>query len=173
MSSSKRYTRITVQGVWPDLNTIRKCPCFRGHCRSGCLVLNLPRATGVGAMRKSGAENLHVKSLSRVRLFATPWTVAHQAPPSMGFSRQEYWSGLPFPSPGDFPNPGIEPRSPALQADALTSEPPEFSFTGTTPQIGAKVIRSIQFLQIITSSPSPTESKILFLISVSLLLSHI
>ena len=65
-----------------------------------------------------------VKSLSRVRLIATPWTVAHQAPPSMGFSRQEYWSGLPFPSPGDLPNPGIEPWSPALQADALTSEPP-------------------------------------------------
>ena len=65
-----------------------------------------------------------VKSLSRVWLFATPWTVAHQAPPSMGFSRQEYWSGLPFPSPGDLPDPGIEPRSPALQADALTSEPP-------------------------------------------------
>ena len=56
---------------------------------------------------------------------ATPWTVAQQAPPSMGFSRQEYWSGLPFPSPGDLPDPGIEPRSPALQADALTSEPPE------------------------------------------------
>ena len=51
---------------------------------------------------------------------ATPWTVAHQAPPSMGFSRQEYWSGLPFPSPGDLPDPGIKPRSPALQADALT-----------------------------------------------------
>ena len=65
-----------------------------------------------------------VKSLSRVRLFATPWTVAYQAPPSMGFSRQEYWSGLPFPSPGDLPDPGIEPRSPALEADALTSEPP-------------------------------------------------
>ena len=65
-----------------------------------------------------------VKSLSRVRLFVTPWTVAHQAPPSMGFSRQEYWSGLPFPSPGDLPNPGIEPRSPTFQADALTSEPP-------------------------------------------------
>ena len=61
---------------------------------------------------------------SRVRLFATLWTVAHQAPLSMGFSRQEYWSGLPFPFPGDLPNPGIEPRSPALQADALTSEPP-------------------------------------------------
>ena len=65
-----------------------------------------------------------VKSLICVRLFATPWTGAHQAPPSMGFSRQEYWSGLPFPSPGDLPDPGIEPRSPALQADALTSEPP-------------------------------------------------
>ena len=65
-----------------------------------------------------------VKSLSRVRLFATPWTVAYQAPLSMGFSRQEYWSGLPFPSPGDLPDPGIEPWSPALQADALTSEPP-------------------------------------------------
>ena len=67
---------------------------------------------------------MKVKLLSRVRLFATPWTVAHQAPLSMGFSRQEYWSWLLFLSPGDLPNPGIEPRSPALQADALTSEPP-------------------------------------------------
>ena len=65
-----------------------------------------------------------VKSLSRVRLFATSWTVAYQAPPSMGFSRQECWSGLPFSSPGDLPDPGIEPGSPALQADALPSEPP-------------------------------------------------
>ena len=65
-----------------------------------------------------------VKSLSRVRLFATPWTVAYQAPPSMGFSRQECWSGLPFPFPGDLPDPGIEPGSPVLQADALPSEPP-------------------------------------------------
>ena len=64
------------------------------------------------------------KSLSRVRLFVTPWTVAYQASPSMGFSRQEYWSGLPFPSPGNLSKPGIKPRSPALQADALTSEPP-------------------------------------------------
>ena len=60
-----------------------------------------------------------MKSLSRVQLFVTSWTS-----PSMGFSRQEYWSGLPFPSPGDLPDPGIEPRSPALEADALTSEPP-------------------------------------------------
>ena len=53
-----------------------------------------------------------VKSLSRVRLFATPWIVAHQAPPSMGFSRQEYWSGLPLPSPEDLPEPGIKPGVP-------------------------------------------------------------
>ena len=65
-----------------------------------------------------------VKSLTRVRLFATPWTVAYQAPLSMRFSRQEYWSGLPFPSPGDLPDLGIKPGSPALEADALTSEPP-------------------------------------------------
>ena len=55
--------------------------------------------------------HMRVKSLSGVRLFVSPWTVAYQAPPSMGFSRQEYWSGLPFPSPGNLPDPGIEPRS--------------------------------------------------------------
>ena len=65
-----------------------------------------------------------VKLLRRVRLLATPWTVAYQAPSSMGFSRQKCWSGLPFPSPGDLPNPGIEPGFPALQTDALPSEPP-------------------------------------------------
>ena len=64
------------------------------------------------------------QSLSPVWLFATPWTVAHQAPLPMGFSREEYWSGLPCPSPGHLPNPGIEPRSPALQADSLLSELP-------------------------------------------------
>ena len=65
-----------------------------------------------------------MKLLSHVWLFATPWTVAYQALPSMGFSRQEHWSGLPFPSPGDLPNPGIELGSPALQTDTLPSEPP-------------------------------------------------
>ena len=65
-----------------------------------------------------------MKSLSHFGLFVTPWTVAYQAPLSMGFSRQEYWSGLPFPSPGNLPDLGIEPRFPALDADALTSEPP-------------------------------------------------
>ena len=65
-----------------------------------------------------------VKSLSPVPLFVTPWTIVYQAPPSMGFSRQEYWNELPFPSPGDLPDPGIEPQSPALQAYALPSKPP-------------------------------------------------
>ena len=64
------------------------------------------------------------KSLSHVGLFVILWTVAHQASPSMGFSRQEHWRGLPFPSPGDLPDPGIKPGSPALQADALPSQPP-------------------------------------------------
>ena len=67
---------------------------------------------------------LLLSRFSRVRLFATPWTVAHQAPPSLELSRQKYWSGLPFPSPGDLPNLGIKPSSPALQADALCYEPP-------------------------------------------------
>ena len=66
-----------------------------------------------------------MKSFSRVQLFSTLWTVAYQASPSMGFSRQEYWSGLPFPSPGDLPDPGTEPGFPTLGADTLTSEPPE------------------------------------------------
>ena len=67
--------------------------------------------------KASGGDGIPVelvKSLSCVRLFATPWTVAHQASPSMGFSRQEYWSGLPFPSPEDLPDPGIESGSPTL-----------------------------------------------------------
>ena len=78
-----------------------------------------------------------MKSLSHVRLFVIPWTVAYQASLSMGFSRQEYWSGLPFPSPGDLPSPGIEPMSPPLYADALPSEPPGKSqvlfYKGTNP----------------------------------------
>ena len=65
-----------------------------------------------------------MKLLSHVRLFVTPWTVAHQIPPSMEFSKQQYWSRLPFPSPGDLPNPEMEPGSPTLQADAFPSEPP-------------------------------------------------
>ena len=66
----------------------------------------------------------HSQSHSGVWLFETPWTAACQAPLSMGFPKQKYWSGLPFPSPGDVPNPGIKPESPALQADSLPFEPP-------------------------------------------------
>ena len=69
-------------------------------------------------------EWVSVQWLSPVRLFATPWTAAHQAPLSKGFPRQEYWGGLPFPSPGDLPDPGIELASPALAGRFLTTEPP-------------------------------------------------
>ena len=69
-------------------------------------------------------ERKKLKSLSHVWLFATPWTVAHRAPLSMGFSRQDYWSGLTFPSPGDLPNPEVKTRSPTLQTGALPSESP-------------------------------------------------
>ena len=67
---------------------------------------------------------MKVKSLSRVRLFETPWTVAYQASPSTGFSRKEYWSGLPFPSPGDVPDSGLELMSPVLAGGFFTAEPP-------------------------------------------------
>ena len=134
----------------PSLSTLlfmffRLFPCS-GHCEqyyyehsSACIFLNyslyryMLRNGIVGSYDNSIFSFLStfllfpivkVKSLSRVRLFATPWTVNYQAPQSMEFSRQEYWSGLPFPSPGDLPNPWIEPGSPALQADALPSEPP-------------------------------------------------
>ena len=90
----------------------------------GCLFIPLVVLLIIITIIKWYLSSLKVKLLSRVRLFATPWTVAYQVPQSMEFSRQEYWSWLPFPSPGDLPNPGIEPRSPALQADALPSEPP-------------------------------------------------
>ena len=73
---------------------------------------------------------------SRVRLFVIPRTVAHQAPLSMGFPRQEYWSGLPCPPPGDLPDPGIEPAPPASQADSLPTEPPGKPFSnGVHPHI--------------------------------------
>ena len=80
--------------------------------------------------------------LSHDQFFVTPWTVARQAPLSMGFSRQEYWSGLPFPTSADLPDPGIEPESPALAGRFLTTEPPgqtllsvmESNATGMCPQ---------------------------------------
>ena len=88
------------------------------------ILLSLPSPYASLPFINEISESEKVKSLSRVWLFVTPWTVAYQAPPSMESSRQEYWSGLPFPSPGDLPDPRIEPGSPALEADALPSEPP-------------------------------------------------
>ena len=91
-----------------------------GDARFQLLLL----AIGLHSFSAQNWKKVKVKLLSRVQLFVTPWTVAHQASLSMGFSRQEYWSGLPLPSPGDLPHPGMEPRSLALQAYALPSESP-------------------------------------------------
>ena len=88
-------------------------------------------------VRAQGHIRVRAKSFSRVWPCVTPWTVACSAPLTTGYSRQEYWSGLPFPSPGDLPDPGIEPRSPAMEADALTSEPPRMK------QKNKKVTRSM------------------------------
>ena len=74
--------------------------------------------------RHSIVNNYESESVSHVQCFATPWSVAHQAPLSMGFSRQEYWSGLSCPPPGTLPDPGIELGFPELEADSLLSEPP-------------------------------------------------
>ena len=88
------------------------------------MVLNLGESVKLSKTLVNNYRKEKVKSLSRVQLLETPWTVAYQASPFMGFSRQEYHIALPFPSPGDLPDPGIKPRSPTLQADALPSEPP-------------------------------------------------
>ena len=108
----------TVVSLWGDRLQVWTC-VFQSTCPWRPISV-LDR---VLLREKVSHRKMKVKSLSRVRLFATPWTVARQAPPCMGFSRQESWSGLPLPSPGDLPDPGIEPGSPALQTDALPSEP--------------------------------------------------
>ena len=86
---------------------------------------SLVRYSPWGRKELDMTERLHLSHFSHVQLFVTLLTMPPQAPLSMRFSRQEYWSELPCSLPGDFPDPGIEPRSPALQADALPSEPPE------------------------------------------------
>ena len=93
-----------------------KCPLISWLQSPSAVILEPPKM-------KSDTVKVKVKSLSCVRLFGTPWTVAYHAPQFMEFSRQEYWSGLPFPSPRDLPDPGIKPRSPTLQANSLPSEP--------------------------------------------------
>ena len=87
-------------------------------------ALPIPSAVGVCTILHCQLVKVKVTSLSCVLLFSTLWTVAYQDPLSMGFSRQEYWCGLPLPSPGDLPDPGIEPGSLTLQADTLPSESP-------------------------------------------------
>ena len=101
------------------------------HSGSLCGTPSHPMLILNYGMPPKPTERNKVKLLSCVRLFATPWTIAYQAPQSTESSRQEYWSGLPFPSPGDLPNPGIEPGSPTLQADTLPSEPLGKLRTGT------------------------------------------
>ena len=118
-----------INGFWKNQITISVLLIGITSCHNRTQIqyifFKLPLNSDVCLLYNYSCQSLRseVKWLSRVRLFATPWTVAYQAP-SMGFSRQEYWSGLPFPSPGDLPNPEIEPGSPALWADALPSEPP-------------------------------------------------
>ena len=92
--------------------------------RDGDIISSL-----LGCTKETGKpeEREKSESVSCVQLFGTLWTVAHQPPLSMGSSRQGYWSGLPFPPPGHLPDPGIEPGSPALQADSLPSETPRKS----------------------------------------------
>ena len=97
------------------------CPKYNLTCNSQVVYLFSVDSLIPGLERSPG--EVKVKSHSRVQLFATPWTLAYQAPLSVGFSRQEYWSGLPFPSSGDLPDPGIEPGSLILQADSLLFEP--------------------------------------------------
>ena len=86
---------------------------------------------------------------SHIRLLVTLWTVAYQAPQSMGFSRQEYWRGLPFPSPGDLPDPEIKPRSPTLQADTLPSEPPGKPLAAVLGQPEGKPAFSVQLFYLL------------------------
>ena len=91
------------------------------HCRQ---ILYQLSYEGSLLLMKDKKERKESEVLSRIRLFANSWTVVYQALQSMEYSMQEYSSGLPFPSPGDLPDPGIEPGSPSLQANILTSEPP-------------------------------------------------
>ena len=110
---------------------------FQGH-QAKVLLAGTPRkspglAISVPLPHLNDHQDWKSKLISCVQLFATLWTVVCQAPLSMEFSRQKYWSGLPFPSPGDLPDPGIEPGPPALQADSLPSQPPgKLKKTGKT-----------------------------------------
>ena len=117
--SKPQWGTISHQLEWLPSKSLQTINAGEGVEKGNPLRLLVGMQTNIATM-----ENSVEKLLSRVLLFATPCTVAYQAHPSTGFSRQEYWSGLPFPSPRDLPNPGTEPRCPALQTDSLPSEPP-------------------------------------------------
>ena len=121
------YQCLIIDDDWELIQPSQKhCPYPAIYCHQGTLIFSPQKS--IPLFYQTSCFRTTVKrediSLSCVRLFATPWKVAYQAPLSMGFSRQEYWSGLPFPSPEGLPNPGVELKSPALQTDALPSEPP-------------------------------------------------
>ena len=113
------------------------------------LVKNLPAVweTWVRSLGWKDPLEKGMATHSRILTWRTPWTIAYQAPPSMGFSRQEHWSGLPFPSPGDLPDPEIEPGSPTLQADALPSEPPGKSKLSVKVSVNKNVLLSSYQIQ--------------------------
>ena len=102
----------------PALSLRLHCPLL-GPAQELCSVVS---HWTLAFLAQKETKKVKVKSLSRVQFSATPWTVACQVPLSMAFSRQEYWRALPFPPPGDLPDPGIEPRTPAQQVDSLLSE---------------------------------------------------
>ena len=142
--------------------------CIENHiikCRVGLLFLLLNLVMFLKSI--SGwfitlcpTEHLaHSENHSFVPNSAILWMVAHQAPLFKRFSRQEYWNGLPFPSPGDLPDPGIEPRSPALQADSLPSEPPEWVDEWMSEQVSGWVficIASLISLGVVADQRVPT-----------------
>ena len=120
--------------IWSDLITLRKIRTstslqfIKKHILNGKKLMHIYLPTSVSQLIHFlliyHMHKVKVKSLNRVWIFVTLWTIAYQIPSPMGFSRQEYWIGLPFPPPGDLPNPGIKSGFPALQSDALLSEPP-------------------------------------------------
>ena len=109
------------------------------------IVLDLFHSGGSNNL-SSWDLRVYVQLLSHIQLFVAPWTVARQAPLSMGFSRQVYWSGQPLPSPGDLPDPGIESGSPASQADSLPSEPPREVLRNTRLVKISKELPSVQYV---------------------------
>ena len=125
---NKKYKYIYIYAA-VAAKSLQSCPTLcnpidgnpPGSCVPGILQARTLEWVAI-SLSNAWKWKVNVKSLSHVWPLATPWTAAYQAPPSMGFSRQEYWSWVPLPSPEDLPDPGIKPRSPVLQADSLPSK---------------------------------------------------